>query len=100
MREWDGLGYKSAYFSKCSWCCFLSLLYYRAKYIEESAKKILELGGEDWLLSLRKMDYIEAKQSLLQLSGKKRNTEEIRDGNSLNFGVWFGFIQKSAKKVD
>jgi len=42
---------------------------YRAKYIEESAKKILDLGGEEWLLSLRKMDYNEAKQSLLQLSG-------------------------------
>eukprot|EP00088_Acartia_fossae_P044188 TRINITY_DN4683_c0_g1_i9.p1 TRINITY_DN4683_c0_g1~~TRINITY_DN4683_c0_g1_i9.p1 ORF type:complete len:408 (-),score=74.66 TRINITY_DN4683_c0_g1_i9:188-1411(-) len=42
---------------------------YRAKYIEESAGKILQLGGEDWLFSLRKMDYQEAKQNLLQLSG-------------------------------
>merc|ERR1712200_68458 len=42
---------------------------YRAKYIEESAKKILSLGGEDWLLSLRKLQYSEAKEALQQLSG-------------------------------
>lgn len=42
---------------------------YRAKYIEESAKKILQLGGEEWLISLRTLEYAEAKQNLIQLSG-------------------------------
>ena len=42
---------------------------YRAKYIQQSAQSILEKGGRDWLLSLRNMNYIEARKSLLELSG-------------------------------
>jgi len=42
---------------------------YRARYIEESARKILEQGGEPWLHGLRDLDYTEAKESLLKLSG-------------------------------
>merc|ERR1712059_90738 len=42
---------------------------YRAKYIQQSAEKIIKLGGEQWLYSLRGQDYVDAKKSLLQLSG-------------------------------
>ncbi|XP_023346327.1 N-glycosylase/DNA lyase [Eurytemora carolleeae] len=42
---------------------------YRAKYIQLSAQKILELGGEEWLHGLRKLKYAEAKEKLLSLSG-------------------------------
>merc|ERR1712059_228925 len=42
---------------------------YRAKYIQQSAAKIIKLGGEQWLYSLRGQDYVDAKKSLLQLSG-------------------------------
>lgn len=42
---------------------------YRAPFIQKSAEKILANGGEDWLNSLTKMDYSEAKQSLITLPG-------------------------------
>jgi len=42
---------------------------YRAKYIQQAAGQIIELGGREWLLGLRKSDYGEAKKKLLQLSG-------------------------------
>jgi len=42
---------------------------YRAKYIQQSAKFILDQGGESWLFNHRSMTYIDARKSLLQLSG-------------------------------
>jgi N-glycosylase/DNA lyase len=42
---------------------------YRASFIQKSAEKIVANGGEDWLHSLTKMDYNEAKQSLITLPG-------------------------------
>jgi len=42
---------------------------YRAKYIQKSAKQILENGGVPWLYSHRNMTYHQARQSLLKLSG-------------------------------
>jgi len=42
---------------------------YRAKYIEESARKILKLGGAPWLQSLRTLENKDAKAQLLTLSG-------------------------------
>jgi len=42
---------------------------YRAPFIQKSAEKIVANGGEDWLYSLTKMDYNEAKQALITLPG-------------------------------
>ena len=43
---------------------------YRARYIEESAKQIVdELGGEDWLYGLRDVSYDKAVEELQVLSG-------------------------------
>lgn len=42
---------------------------YRAKFIQQSAVKILENGGRDWLLNLRTLPYAEAKSSLMALPG-------------------------------
>lgn len=42
---------------------------YRAKYIQQSARLIEEYGGEDWLHSLRNMEYKEAKVNLIKLCG-------------------------------
>ena len=42
---------------------------YRAKYIQQSAKSILENGGESWLTGLRTLEYAEARRSLIQLQG-------------------------------
>lgn len=42
---------------------------YRAKYISMSAKSIVEKGGEDWLDSLKHMEYTSAKTELMSLMG-------------------------------
>ncbi|KAL3286103.1 hypothetical protein HHI36_000616 [Cryptolaemus montrouzieri] len=42
---------------------------YRAKYINESAKLIMNQGGQTWLESLKKMEYVDAKASLMTLMG-------------------------------
>jgi len=42
---------------------------YRAKYIEESARRLISLGGEKYLYNLRDMEYKEARENLLTLSG-------------------------------
>lgn len=42
---------------------------YRAKFIQQSAMKILENGGRDWLLGLRELPYSEAKCALMALPG-------------------------------
>ena len=42
---------------------------YRASYIAKSALTIREKGGEEWLLSLRKLSYEEAHSALVQLTG-------------------------------
>ena len=42
---------------------------YRAKFIQQSAVKILENGGREWLLGLRKVPYLEAKSALMSLPG-------------------------------
>ena len=42
---------------------------YRAKFIQQSAQKILENGGRDWLLNLRNVPYQEAKKTLMTLPG-------------------------------
>lgn len=42
---------------------------YRARFIQQSAVKILENGGRDWLLGLRKIPYAEAKTALMTLPG-------------------------------
>ncbi len=42
---------------------------YRAKFIQQSAVKILENGGREWLLRLRKVPYLEAKSALMTLPG-------------------------------
>ncbi|XP_044745866.1 N-glycosylase/DNA lyase [Coccinella septempunctata] len=42
---------------------------YRAKYITKSAEMIKEKGGEMWLEKLKGMDYEEAKESLMTLTG-------------------------------
>ena len=42
---------------------------YRAKYIQQSAKSILDKGGVSWLTGLRKQQYSDARKSLIQLQG-------------------------------
>lgn len=42
---------------------------YRAKFIQQSAAKIMKNGGRDWLLNLRTVSYLEAKSSLMTLPG-------------------------------
>lgn len=42
---------------------------YRAKFIRQSAVKILENGGRDWLFDLRSVSYAEAKKQLMTLPG-------------------------------
>ena len=42
---------------------------YRAKFIQQSAVKILENGGRDWLFALRDVPYSEAKSALMTLPG-------------------------------
>lgn len=42
---------------------------YRAKYIQQSAKSILDNGGVSWLTGLRKQQYSDARKSLIQLQG-------------------------------
>lgn len=42
---------------------------YRAKYINESAKLIVKEGGEKWLNDLTKLQYEDAKNKLMTLTG-------------------------------
>jgi len=42
---------------------------YRAKYIQKSAKFILEKGGNSWLVGLRDQPYVEAREALIELPG-------------------------------
>jgi len=42
---------------------------YRAKYIQKSAKFILEKGGDTWLAGLRDQTYVEAREALIELPG-------------------------------
>jgi N-glycosylase/DNA lyase len=42
---------------------------YRAKFIQQSASKIVENGGRNWLLNLRTVPYQEAKTALMTLPG-------------------------------
>lgn len=42
---------------------------YRAKYLHQSAVKIIENGGETWLKKLQEVPYLEAKQQLMCLPG-------------------------------
>jgi len=42
---------------------------YRAKYIQQSAKSILDNGGVSWLAGLREQEYSDARRSLIKLQG-------------------------------
>ena len=42
---------------------------YRARYIKETAQKVVELGGAAWLFGLRALPYHEAKYALMGLAG-------------------------------
>ena len=42
---------------------------YRAKFIYQSACKIVQMGGSDWLVKLKTLPYDEAKSELMKLSG-------------------------------
>jgi N-glycosylase/DNA lyase len=42
---------------------------YRAKFIQQAAKKVTELGGSCWIDQLCKLPYKEAKAKLIQLPG-------------------------------
>jgi len=42
---------------------------YRAKYIQQSAARLISLGGATWLLSLRDKPLLEARAELMQLAG-------------------------------
>ena len=42
---------------------------YRAKFIQQSAAKILDNGGREWLVNLRTLSYNDAKTALMTLPG-------------------------------
>lgn len=42
---------------------------YRAKFIHQTAKKIFDLGGLEWINKLKEMDYDSAKKELMLLPG-------------------------------
>lgn len=42
---------------------------YRAKFIRQTAEKMLQLGGEKWIEALKSMDYDSAKKELMLLPG-------------------------------
>lgn len=42
---------------------------YRAKFIQQSAKQIVDLGGTEWFAGLRTMPYAQVRAELTQLSG-------------------------------
>nr|XP_015203580.1 PREDICTED: N-glycosylase/DNA lyase [Lepisosteus oculatus] len=42
---------------------------YRARFVQQSAKHILDTGGPDWLESLRDVPYLEAQSALRTLPG-------------------------------
>jgi len=42
---------------------------YRAKYIQQSAQRLVSLGGPPWLLGLRDKPLLEARADLMQLAG-------------------------------
>ncbi|XP_065199831.1 N-glycosylase/DNA lyase [Planococcus citri] len=42
---------------------------YRAKFIQQSANKIMEFGGQEWINRLEKLPYKEAKAELIKLPG-------------------------------
>lgn len=42
---------------------------YRAKFVQQSAAKILKNGGREWLMNLRQVSYAEAKTALMTLPG-------------------------------
>lgn len=42
---------------------------YRARFLQQSAKKILDTHGLQWLQGLRSVPYLEARNSLLTLPG-------------------------------
>ncbi|XP_075227550.1 N-glycosylase/DNA lyase-like isoform X2 [Lycorma delicatula] len=42
---------------------------YRAKYIHQSAEKIISFGGNEWLNKLKELNYSEAKTELMKLTG-------------------------------
>lgn len=42
---------------------------YRAKFIQQSASKIMEFGGDEWIKGLKKLPYKEAKAELIKLPG-------------------------------
>lgn len=42
---------------------------YRAKFIRQTAEKMIELGGKKWIEKLKVMDYDCAKKELMMLPG-------------------------------
>lgn len=42
---------------------------YRAGYISKSANIIMDMGGSEWLEKVTKMNYTDAKKSLMTLTG-------------------------------
>ena len=42
---------------------------YRARYIKETAQKVVEMGGPSWLFGLRALPYPDAKAALMSLTG-------------------------------
>jgi N-glycosylase/DNA lyase len=42
---------------------------YRAKFINQSACKIIQMGGTEWLKLLQSLSYKEAKMELMKLPG-------------------------------
>ncbi|XP_057378124.1 N-glycosylase/DNA lyase-like isoform X2 [Daphnia carinata] len=60
---------------------------YRAKFIQQSAAKIIKNGGRDWLLNLRKVSYLEAKSCLMTLPGIGAKVADCICLMSLNHSV-------------
>lgn len=64
---------------------------YRARFIHQSAVKIMESGGMDWLLNLQKLPYAEAKSELMKLPGIGAKVVEM-------INIYFCLYFTSSKK--
>jgi len=49
---------------------------YRARFVGESARRLLDLGADHWLHTLRGVSRLEARQALLELSGVGRKVAD------------------------
>lgn len=65
---------------------------YRAKFIQQTAEKMFELGSDKWIEKLKNMDYDSAKKELMLLPGvgpkvKSKSLNDICFPSTLYSGI-------------